>query len=102
MSEEILSEFIEELNKRSEPAPRDLIEKYARKGLPASEMAAAAMARAALLGPEVPDAAFERSAGRIDAMSEHAVGDPERIAVGPPSFRRRILLALRRLLRIEP
>lgn len=101
MSEEILSEFIDELSKRSDPLPRDLIEKYRRLGLPDSEIAAATMARAALLGPQVPEAAFEKSAGRIVDLTENARRGPDVEASRPASFLRGISRGLRRLLNRE-
>jgi len=99
MSDETLSEFIEELKKREELVPRDLIEKYARMGLPASEMAAAAMAQAALRGPDVPASAFEKSARRIRELAErasHQTGRSPRLALGD-----RIVAALRRWFKVD-
>ena len=102
MSEEILSEFIEELSKRTEPAPRDLFEKYAQRGLPASEMAAAAMAQAALRGAEVPESAFEKSARMVGELTEQAARQREIEAQRKPSMGGRIARAFRRWLNIEP
>lgn len=100
MSEEILSEFIEELSKRNEPAPRDLFEKYERKGLPASEMAAAAMAHAAILGPSVPAAAYERSAQRMREITGRMQAQPgpaePRLTIGD-----RLARFLRRLFQVD-
>lgn len=97
MSEETLSEFIEELSKREEPVPRDLIEKYAKMGLSASDMAAATMAQAALRGPDVPASAYENSARRLSEMAERQARQaPE----APPSPAERIARALRRFLRL--
>ncbi|GEM_PF-5102565 len=96
MSEETLSEFIEELSKRNEPVPRDLIEKYARKGLPVSDMAAAAMAQAALRGPDVPMSAYQDSVRRVYEMAQRrAVQAPQ-----PRSLGARIVQAVRRFLRL--
>jgi hypothetical protein len=50
--------------------PRDLIEKYAGKGLSASEMATALLARAALKGPEAPPSAVEVSEKRLAELIE--------------------------------
>lgn len=102
MSEETLSEFIEELSKRNEPAPRDLFEKYERRGLAASEMAAAAMAQSALRGAEVPESAFERSARKVCEMREQADRERELEAQRKPSLRERIARSIRRWLNIEP
>lgn len=100
MSEEILSEFIEELSKRNEPAPRDLFEKYEKLGLPASEMAAAAMAQAALRSPEVPASGFERSARRVREVTGRMAAQPApvepRLTVGD-----RIARFLRRLFKVD-
>lgn len=70
MSEETLSEFVDELTRRNEPLPRDLIEKYAKKGLAASEMASALLARAALNAPDAPPSALELSEKRLAELIE--------------------------------
>ena len=102
MCEETLSEFIEELSKREEPVPRDLIEKYARMGLPASEMAAATMAQAALRGPDVPASAFENSARKVYELAERTARQRARSASQTrPSLGARIVGALRRILHLE-
>ncbi|HET6452972.1 MAG TPA: hypothetical protein VFI02_01085 [Armatimonadota bacterium] len=72
MSEEILSEFTEELAKRKEPVPLDLIEKYKKLGLPESEIAASLLARSALSHPEVPQSAMENSARKIEELSKRS------------------------------
>ena len=72
MSEEILSEFIEELARRKEPVPQDLIKKYKELGLPESEIAAALLARSALSHPEVPQSAMENSARKIEELSKRS------------------------------
>lgn len=72
MSEEILSEFTEELARRKEPIPQDLINKYKERGLPESEIAAALLARSALTHPEVPQSAMENSARKIEELSRKA------------------------------
>lgn len=99
MSEETLSEFIEELSKRDDPAPRDLIEKYSRLGLSAGDMAAATMARAALREPEVPESAYEESMRKIREMAERRAAEAPQ---PPPSLGARIMHAVRRLLGREP
>ena len=72
MSEEILSEFTEELAKRKEPVPQDLIKKYKDRGLPESEIAAALLARSALSHPDVPQSAMENSARKIEELSRRS------------------------------
>lgn len=72
MSEEILSEFTEELAKRKEPVPQDLIKKYVERGLPESVIATALLARSALTHPEVPQSAMENSARKIEELSRQA------------------------------
>lgn len=72
MSEEILSEFTEELARRKEPVPQDLIKKYKELGLPESEIATALLARSALSHPEVPLSAMEKSARKIEELSKRS------------------------------
>ncbi len=100
MSEEILSEFIEELSKRNDPAPRDLFDKYEKMGLPASEMAAAAMAHAALRCPPVPSDAYEKSARRMREITGRMQAQP-----GPAAPRLtagdRLARFLRRIFKVD-
>ena len=77
MSEEILSEFTEELAKRKEPVPQDLIKKYVERGLPESVIAAALLARSALTHPEVPQSAMENSARKIEELSKRSSTGPK-------------------------
>ena len=72
MSEEILSEFTEELIKRNESYPRDLVEKYRKLGLSDSEMATALLARSALKNPGVPPSAFQKSEQRVAEQAQKA------------------------------
>ena len=72
MSEEILSEFTEELIKRSESVPKDLIEKYTKLGLSESEIASALLARSAVKGPTAPQSAVEKSEGRLNELVARA------------------------------
>jgi len=97
MCEEILSEFTEELTKRDEPVPHDLIKKYTELGLPESEIAAVLLARSALSNPEAPQSAVENSKLRIDelAQREHA----EQGASAGASLPSRFWQAIRRLFR---
>ena len=87
MSEEILSEFTDELAKRSEPVPHDLIKKYKERGLPESEIAAALLARSALSHPEAPQSAMENSFRKIEELSK---GSSAGFKAGKPSLRGRI------------
>lgn len=91
-----ISEFSEELTKRAEPMPQDLIKKYRDQGVPESEIAAAILARQALAGPLAPDAALERSQRRISEMARQSAPHP---AAGP-SEQPGLMARLRRMLHL--
>ena len=76
MSEEILSEFTRELMESDDPAPRDLVKKYIKLGVPESEIAAVLLARSALGSPEVPLSAMEESERRINELVRQAASKP--------------------------
>jgi len=102
MSEETLSEFIEELIKRGEPVPRDLIEKYKGKDVPPSELAGSMLARAALKGPDAPSSALQNSERRVSEAAEKAHGRESQPAPhARTSLGARVLRAALRLLRLR-
>jgi hypothetical protein len=99
MCEETLSEFIDELTKRDDPFPRDLIRKYADKGLPQSEMAAALLARSALRSPRDVSAALEASEQQVSEMVRQAYSRGGVTPPGRAGLAGGLRQALRRLFR---
>ena len=100
MCEEILSEFTEELTKRSEPVPHDLIKKYVELGVPESEIAAALLARSALSNPEVPQSAVESSEHRVEGLAQQSGTRPAEGGSAYASLASRFWRAVCRFLRI--
>lgn len=102
MCEETQSEFIEELIKRGEAVPRDLIEKYREKGVPPSDLAASILARDALNRPDPPASALENSGRRVSEAVEQARDKQSQpVSHARMSLGARLLAIARRLLRMR-